>query len=66
MHPFRSACLIKELKLPRILVILRGLSAMFWDTGRFMNQLLVSPCEAKADYTCWKYSSLIFSQDVLY
>ena len=38
--------LVKDLKLFRILARLRGLTAMFWDMARFINQSLVSLCQA--------------------
>ena len=45
---------IKNLKLFRILVILWGLSAKFWDMARFINQSLVSLFQAQSYYTCWE------------
>ena len=47
--------------LSRILVILWGHSATFWDITRFINQSLVSPLEAQANYTCYNDFSLKFS-----
>ena len=40
-----------------------GLCAMCSNNARFINQTLVSLCQAKANYTCWKDSSFIFSQE---
>ena len=40
----------------RILVMLWGFSARFWDMIRFINQSLVSYFQAQPDYTCWKDS----------
>ena len=51
---------VRALKLFRTLVILWGLSPSFWDMARFINQSLVSPFQARADYTCWKDVSLKF------
>ena len=39
---------------------------MFWDMPRFIIQSFVSLCEAEADYTCDKDSSLIFSSELYY
>ena len=45
----------------RILVILKGLSPMFSDMARFINQSLVSIFLENAGYTCRKDFSLKFS-----
>ena len=55
---------LKALKLFRTLVTLWGLSATFWDMGRFINQSLVSLFRAEADDTCWKDSSLKFWEEI--
>ena len=58
--------MVKDLKLFRILVILWGLSATFWDSFGYVlgyrpfNKSLVSLFQAQADYTCWKDFSLKF------
>ena len=44
----------------RMLVILWGFSARFWDMIRFINQSLVSYFQAQPDYTCWKDSQRKF------
>ena len=46
------------MKLLKILVILRGIFAMFLDTARFINQSIVSLSPGAADYTCWEGTSL--------
>ena len=51
---------LKTLILFRILVILWGLSATFWDMASLINQSLVSLFQTQADYTCWKESSFKF------
>ena len=51
---------LKAFKLFRILVILWGLSATFWDMASLINQSLVSLFQAQADYTCWNDSSFKF------
>ena len=48
----------------RILVILWGFSARFWDMIRFINQSLVSYFQAQPDYSCWKDSRRKFCSDL--
>ena len=57
--------LVKDLKLFRIIVRLRGLTAIFWDMARFMNQSLVSLRQALADYICWKNTYLNFLKNFI-
>ena len=52
------------MKFFRILIILWGLSSMFWDTTGFINRLLVSLFQTQVDYACWKHSSLKISSEV--
>ena len=51
---------VKALKSSRILLMLCGLSATFWDMPHFINQSLVFLFQAEAYYSCWKDSSLKF------
>ena len=44
------------MKLLRILVTLKGLSAMFWNIARFINQSTVCLFQAPGDYTYFKDS----------
>ena len=53
----------KALKLFRMLVILWGVFATFWDMARFINQSLFFPFQAQPDYTCWKGFSLKFRSE---
>ena len=52
---------MKDLKFVRILAMLNGFSAMFLNMPRFINQSLVSFCQASTCYTFGRDSSLIFS-----
>ena len=51
------------MKLFRILVILTGLIAMFWDMPYLTNQLLLPLCKASGDFSCCKDSSLIMLEE---
>ena len=51
---------VKALRLFRILLMLCGLFATFWDMAHFISQSLVSLFQAEAYYSCWKDSSLKF------
>ena len=53
-----GALRVKSFKSFRILLMLRGLFATFWDMAHFINQSLVSLFQAEASYSCWKSSSL--------
>ena len=47
----------KALKSFRILLMLFGLFATFWDMAHFISQSLVSLFQAEAYYSSWKDSS---------
>ena len=55
-----GALRVKALKSFRILLMLCGLSATFWDMAHFINQSLVFLFQAEAYYNCWRDSSLKF------